>query len=113
MHELSLAERLVELMEQAAIDQSFSRIRVIELEVGSLAGVDAEALRFALEAAIAGTLADGASLRLQTPTGTARCQDCDRDIAIDTLHDPCPQCGGHRLTITGGGCLLLKHLEVE
>ncbi len=113
MHELSLAERLIELMEQAASDQSFSRIHRIELEVGNLAGIDVDALQFALEVAITGTLAEGAIIAMHTPTGIARCLDCDKPIDISTFHDPCPHCGGHHLTITGGDRLLLKHLEVE
>ena len=113
MHELSLVERLIDMMEQTAREHSFHRVRGIHLEVGSLAGVEVDALRLALDLATPRTLAEGAAIHIETPTGTARCQACEREIELTSLHEPCPHCGSHRLKITGGDCLLLKHLEVE
>lgn len=113
MHELSLAERLIELIEESCVQQTFQHVREIHLEVGSLAGVEVEALRLGIEAAGAGTVAEGAILHISTPKGRAYCLDCSRDIEISAYYEPCPLCGGHHLEISGGDRLILKHLEVE
>lgn len=113
MHELSLAERLIDLMEQAAIEQSFTCVRALHLEAGSLSGVEPSALRFALESSTTGTLAEGAIIHITAITATALCLDCQMSSVISAVYEPCPQCGSHRLNITGGDRLILKHLEVE
>ena len=50
MHEVSLAAGVLQLVEDAAGREHFSRVAALRLEVGQLAGVEVEALRFALEA---------------------------------------------------------------
>ena len=49
MHELSLAESAVDLIEQAAVRDGFARVRTVFIEIGRLSCVDPEALRFDLE----------------------------------------------------------------
>jgi hydrogenase nickel incorporation protein HypA/HybF len=38
--------------------------------------------------------------------------DCGRAVAIDSRIDPCPECGGYRLQVTGGEDMKIKELEV-
>ena len=96
MHELSLAESLIEIW----------------LEAGKLSGVEPDALRFGFESASLGTVAEGAILEISEPPGQAWCEDCLREISITAYYDECPHCHGHRLSITGGEQFQLKELEV-
>jgi hydrogenase nickel incorporation protein HypA/HybF len=113
MHELSLAQSLIELIEEESERQNFRRVRKIWLEVGALAGVEPEALRFGFEVATEATCAEGAELHISTPPGLAWCFDCERTAEIRAYYDGCPNCGGHRLQVTGGDQLKLNQLEVE
>ena len=113
MHELSLAERLIDMIEEAGARQGFRRVRHIYLEVGTLAGVEVESLRLGLSAAGCGSVADGASIHITTPAGQARCLDCEAVVEISACYEPCPLCGRHRLDICGGDRVILNYLEVE
>ena len=62
MHEVSIAQALVERAEQAARDAGMSRIRRLNVEMGEHAGLSADCLGFALEIVTRGTAADGAEI---------------------------------------------------
>lgn len=112
MHELSLAEALVEMIEEASRNEGFNRVCRVSLDVGRLSGVEPDALRFGFEVAARHTCAEGAELLILVSPGEACCPDCQSLVSIDTFHDECPACGGHGLSITGGQQFQLKELEV-
>lgn len=112
MHELSLAESLIDLIEDEAKRGGFTHVRKLWLEVGALAGVELDALRFGFEVAAQSTCAEGAELEIATPPGEAWCFDCGKPVVIAAYHEGCPDCAGHRLQVTGGTQFKLKELEV-
>ena len=59
MHELSIAISIVESAEEAARTNQATMISKVEVEIGSMAGVETEALLFAWDAAVQGTMAQG------------------------------------------------------
>ncbi len=65
MHELSLCRAIIDTLQQSAIEHDFERVKVVRLEIGPLAAVDSEALRFAFNIATADTLAAGATLEIE------------------------------------------------
>lgn len=113
MHELSLAESLIGLIEDEARRNPFSKVRKLWLEIGALSGVEPEALRFGFEVVARETCAEGAELCFLALPGEAWCFDCERGVEIAAYHDGCPHCGGYRLQVTGGNQFKLKELEVS
>jgi hydrogenase nickel incorporation protein HypA/HybF len=113
MHELSLAGGILRVVEDAAQREGFTRVAQLRLEAGALAGVDARALRFALEASVSGTCLAGAEIVIDAPPGTAWCLRCATSVAIQARTDPCPHCGGHQLQPTGGTELRVLDLIVH
>jgi hydrogenase nickel incorporation protein HypA/HybF len=113
MHELSLAAGIVDLVSDAARAHDASRVVRVRLAVGALAQVEPEALALGFEAASRGTVAEGASLVIERPPGTARCLGCGATPTVAQRGDPCPDCGGFELSITGGEDLRVIDLEVE
>jgi hydrogenase nickel incorporation protein HypA/HybF len=113
MHEMSLCESVLQIMEAQARSQGFSRVHRVRLEIGALAGVELEAMRFGFEVVTRGTLADGAVLEIIELPGRAWCLECSRQVAVDRRYDPCPGCGGYSLRVTGGDELRIKDLEVD
>ncbi len=113
MHELSLCEGVIQVLEEAARRQGFERVKTVWLEIGALAGVELDAMRFGFEVVKKGTLADGARLEIIRRPGRAWCLPCGREVEISRRFDPCPCCGSHQLQVTGGEELNVKELEVE
>jgi hydrogenase nickel incorporation protein HypA/HybF len=112
MHELSLAGGVLRIVEQTAERDRFARVTRITLEVGKLAGVEVEALRFALRAIATGTLLQDAAIEIVEPDAQARCFDCGQLTPIKERGDPCGQCGGWRLEPVAGTELRLLELLV-
>lgn len=113
MHEMSLAESVRQIIEEAGQTQGFTRVKTVWLEIGQLSCVEADAMRFCFEAAMAGSIAEQASLEIVETPGRGRCEGCARDVPLATLHEACPHCGGYRVSVTGGDAMRVKELEVE
>jgi len=113
MHEFSLCESILDSIAEQARRHGFQRVRRVVLDIGELANVELEALRFAFEITRCDTLAATAELTIIEQPGRAECPDCARSGAVHTHFDPCPHCGGHRWRLTGGHELRIRELEVE
>jgi len=113
MHEISLCESVVQLIEEQAEIQGYRRVRTVCLEIGRLAGVEIEAMRFGFEAVAKGTIADGAGLEIVEVPGTARCPHCEADVDVEQRFDACPRCGRGPMALTGGDRMRVLELEVE
>lgn len=113
MHELSLAESALGLIEDAAQREGFSRVRVVRMEIGALSCVEADALRFAFDSAALDTCAEGARLDILTMPGEGECGACGIRAAMETLYDLCPRCESRPLTVLRGTEMRVKDLDVE
>jgi len=112
MHELSLAENVLQLIENAAHQQRFSKVAAVWLEIGQLAGVEAEAMRFCFDAVTRGSLADGARLEIIATPGSGWCGKCSAAVSLAEVFGACPRCGAQPVQVTGGTEMRLKELEV-
>ena len=112
MHELSLAAGILQIVEAAAARDRFRRVAQLRLEAGALAGVEPQALRFALDAVAPGTCLEGATITIDQPLGSAWCPQCATSVPVAQRAEPCPQCGGHTLQATGGHALRVLDLVV-
>jgi len=113
MHEMSLAEGILQIVEDHAKSQGFRRVSAVVLEIGQLAGVEVEALRFAFDAVTRDSVAEGAELQIVDVPGRAWCLGCSESVPITQLYDECPRCGGFQLQVTGGSEMRVKELAVE
>jgi hydrogenase nickel incorporation protein HypA/HybF len=112
MHETSLALSLIDLVEDVAIRERASAVRMIQVELGALSCVEPEAFLQAVQAACHGRVGEGARIVLDRPAGSARCLACGDDVTLLRREDPCPGCGSHRLLVTGGDQMRLTAIEV-
>lgn len=113
MHEMALCESILQTLEAEARRQGFERVRTVRLEIGRLATVEPEALRFSFEVVTRDSLADGARLEIIEIPGSAWCMHCAQTVDIARRFDECPLCGGYQLQVTGGDEMRIKELEVE
>ena len=113
MHEISLIESVVALIEEERRKQEFSRVRMIRLHVGALGHAEPDALRFCFDAVATGTIADGARLEIEMIQGAGWCYDCQRTVLLGERFAACPACGNARVRMTAGGELRLAQMEVE
>lgn len=113
MHEISLCLSLVELLEQQAQQHNAQQVTKVWLEIGALACVEEQAMRFSFTSAAQGTRAENCELILCPVPALAWCWDCGVSVQITQHASPCPHCGGHKLRLESGDALRIKQLEIE
>jgi len=62
MHEMSLCESILRIIEKQAKADAFTRVDEVTLEIGAMAGASEESLAFCFPFVVKGTIADGARL---------------------------------------------------
>jgi hydrogenase nickel incorporation protein HypA/HybF len=113
MHELSLCEGILQLLEEQARSGGFRRVLRVRLEIGALSCVEPHAMEFCFEVVSRGTLAEGARLEMMRTPARAWCATCQQQVDIHQRFDPCPQCGDEWVAPTTGDELRVKELEVQ
>jgi len=110
MHEMSIAESVLGIVEETARREGFARVKEVRLEIGRLAAVETEALRFCFDAVVRGSVAEGARLAIDETPGTAWCFGCSATVPLQSRGDLCPRCGGAQLQVNGGTEMRVKDL---
>ena len=112
MHELSVAMGIVKIAETEAQKAGAREVEAIELEIGTLAGIEFEALNFVWPVAVKDTVLEKAEKRVEIIQGKARCMDCDTVFEMAHFYDACPSCSSNLKAILQGKELRVKALEV-
>jgi hydrogenase nickel incorporation protein HypA/HybF len=113
MHEVSLIENVIDLVERECRKEPFERVTLVRLRVGVLGCVEPDALRFCFDAVAAGTIAQGARLEIDMVQGEGWCAECQLTVALDERFGACPLCAGIHVRMTSGDALQLAEMEVE
>lgn len=113
MHELSIANAIMESVREEARKRPGARVAKVGVRVGVLAGVDPEALSFGFEVLVRGTELEPLVLEIESRPRRHRCPRCEAafDVSDDGL--ACPACGATETVFVSGDELELAYLELE
>ena len=112
MHEMSIALGIVRIAEDETRKAKAHKVARIELEIGTLAGIEFSSLDFVWPAAVRGTVLQEAERSIDRIQGKARCMDCDTQFEVAHLFDACPSCKSNLKELVRGKELRVKALEV-
>ena len=112
MHEYSIVLSIVEIAEKEVEKYGAKGVEVIELEIGQLSGIELQALDFAWEPAVSGSVLENARKTIIVIDGAASCNDCQKHYALKEIYDACPDCGSFMKEITRGKELKIKSLTL-
>lgn len=113
MHEMSLMESVLEIVEDEARKAGVTSIKAVKLIIGELSSVEPEAMAFCFEAVAQGTIIEGARLEIERVPGQGWCLDCGETVTLSERFGACPKCGNYRVQMTAGDDLRVGELEVE
>ncbi len=109
MHELSIAQAVVDVASRHAAGR---RVSKVELRVGHLRQVVPSALEFAFELVAEGTVLEGAELMIEDVPARGRCRSCAGETVMREFPLQCSHCGGMDLELEAGEELLVDALEL-
>ncbi len=113
MHEVGLMENALAIALDYAQRDHARCIHKICLRVGTVSGVEPEALRFAFEIVTQNTMAAAARLEIQTCPTRCYCRVCETEFEPVTMSYHCPHCQTWSAAIVQGKELELASLEVS
>ena len=113
MHELSIALGIVRIAEDEAVKAGVSRFSAIDLEIGTLAGIEFDALDFAWPSAVKNTVLQNARCRMHIIPARAECCDCQAKFSVKEVYDSCPACGSYLKNIFQGKELRVRSLDID
>lgn len=108
---MSIAIGIVNIAKDEAKKAKIDSFSSIDLEIGTLAGIEFDSLDFVWEVAVKDTVLENAKKRVHKVEAKARCSDCGHEYPISFIHDNCPKCGSFIKIILQGKELRVKSLE--
>lgn len=113
MHELSIALGIVKIAEDESRKANAKAVKSIELEIGTMAGIEMVSLDFAWPVAVKDTVLENAKREIDLIPAKAKCLECQTEYDLEHTFDVCPSCNSYFKDIYQGKELRVKALEIE
>ena len=110
MHEVGLAEAVLDAVERRAAGRA---VRVVRIRSGVLNRVDEPSMRQAFALVSEGSVAEDADLELEVVPIVAECPACGASWTADDVPTVCASCGDLSLRLVGGDELTLVSIDVS
>src|SRR5437588_7345033 len=114
MHELSIAQSIVDVVETRATEYNAARVKGVRLKIGEASGIVTDSLTFCFEmlTSLDPTLT-GAQLLIDSVPHRARCRHCSKDFSVINFVAQCPTCQEWSSEIVSGTELQILEMEIE
>jgi hydrogenase nickel incorporation protein HypA/HybF len=109
VHEVGLCEGVLEAVERRAAGR---RVRTVTVRAGVMHRIVPESMETAFALVAAGTVAEGADIRLVLVPVRVHCRDCSLETDSCDPLAVCARCGGADLDLRGGDELVLESLQL-
>jgi hydrogenase nickel incorporation protein HypA/HybF len=113
MHELAIAQAILERAQAASERNGGGRVTRIGLRIGAISGVEPDALSFGIEALVKGTPLEGVALEIDQPKRKLRCGACAHEFEPEGFAVACPACGNLASDCVAGRELDVTFFEIE
>jgi hydrogenase nickel incorporation protein HypA/HybF len=114
MHEVAIAESLLETAIWNCKDKGFSSVKNVRIKIGKASVISSEALLFNFDALKAGSIASEAALIIEEILTVAHCKTCGKDFSVERdFIFQCPHCNSDIVIISSGNGIELKDMEIE
>jgi len=113
MHELPIAEGLLNLALKHANQAGATRINQLNVVIGQMASVVDDSIQFYWDIISKDTLAEGARLVFQRVPAVLRCWNCTAEFTPDGRDYLCPECDSARVKVISGDDFRLESIDVD
>ena len=112
MHELGIAQNILQIVQQSVPEKSAAAVRGIRIRVGQLSGVVAGSLDFCFSILVGQTDMQRASLEIESVPILSECKNCLHRIQMEDLGFTCPSCKSTNLQLISGRELEVVEIEL-
>ncbi len=102
MHELTLVQSVLDIVEDYRKKYKFKKVNSITLEFGSLTCVNEEALKFAFDTFSKGTIAEKSKLIFRIIPPQIYCNSCKKESTVKEDFSKCPICNSQDIILIKG-----------
>ena len=113
MHELAIANSIVNTVLEEAKKQNFGSVVAVGLRIGALTDIVPEALEFGFSAITAGTLLEGTKLKIENVPVKGACNACGKTFEVKQFCFVCPECDAPDIKVEQGQELDIAYIEVD
>jgi hydrogenase nickel incorporation protein HypA/HybF len=111
MHEMSLAQSIVEIVDDVAAGRAES-VEQVFVEVGTLVAVVPDSLEFCYTAITSGTPLERSQLVIRVIPIRVQCSDCKLSSEVESFVFRCPSCDSGSLQMLSGNEFSVTEIEV-
>ncbi len=112
MHELSIAQNIVDIIRQYVPDDQAEDVRLVKIRVGQMAGVVPDSLEFCFGAIVTDTTLGKARLDIEETPLQSQCKICHEVFAVEQAAFICPHCGSGETKVISGTELQVVEIEL-
>jgi hydrogenase nickel incorporation protein HypA/HybF len=113
MHELKLAEEVINIVRHEAEKHNAGPVNEIAIEAGIFCGVETEAFKGALNILTEGSILEKARFKIILIKGKGYCNICSLEFEMGKRFDTCPQCNSLPSEIKGGNEFRIVSMSIE
>jgi hydrogenase nickel incorporation protein HypA/HybF len=113
MHELSVAQNIVDIIEQHVPVPDLPKVRTVHLRIGTAAGIVVDSLEFSFGVITNETALNHAALAVESVPFLIRCNTCGKESANEQGITLCSHCGSSDTTIIAGTELHIGSIELD
>ncbi|HLI06265.1 MAG TPA: hydrogenase maturation nickel metallochaperone HypA [Ktedonobacteraceae bacterium] len=114
MHELAIAESIVEAVRAKAAECSAARVTNVRIKVGEASGIVTDSLTFCFEmVASLDPILAGSQLSIDRAPHRAWCRRCAAGFSVTNFVARCPTCGEWSKQVISGTELQILDMEIE
>ncbi|WP_054177646.1 hydrogenase maturation nickel metallochaperone HypA [Trabulsiella odontotermitis] len=114
MHEITLCQRAIEIVEQQAAANGAKRVIAVWIKIGAFSCVESSSLRFCFDLVCRGTLAEGCKLHIEEQQAECWCEHCQQYVQLLSQHvRRCPQCQSDALQIVADDGMQIQRIEID
>ncbi len=112
MHELSLAQNIIDTIQQCIPQSDWGKVTLVRLKVGACAGVVQDSLEFSYQVITADTQFKSSRLEIESIPFTIQCNECGSITENEAGFTLCAVCGSTNTKITSGTELQVTEVEI-
>ncbi|MBW1999158.1 MAG: hydrogenase maturation nickel metallochaperone HypA [Deltaproteobacteria bacterium] len=113
MHEMSIAQSLVDIVRDEMHRNQARVLRSVHLHIGEMSAIVPQALSFCFHVITEGTEMEGARLDMEIVPLRGYCGRCKREFRIENYEFRCPYCKNGDIETLAGQDLSIVEIEVE